>query len=389
MCCGSRPFQGAPVTDCRALVVVVALVAVAGCGKDTPASPLVPTPATGALAPPTPSSPGDQAQLTSLRPTLTVSNAPAGTTGTRTYEFQVSDRTDFAVTTGTGSFPVLARQTGVAEGASGTTSYTPDFDLQPATRLYWHARLRQGIDISEWSVTRSFNTAIVGYNRPGELYDPLVYGNTIGTPVGSTTLINGQGIKLNDGLSYVRYQLAQPLSIGEFSLEIAGLHPNGPGAKLKLFSMSDSTASNYDSPYLFTVQYRGINGNPDNCIAFKMRLGDPAFQLEADGSDRAKSIVALDPSHFYFFRAMWNDGFRMIIQNAVGTGTFYDLEYKSTDYFQNQLIRYQPTPHFAYLGANDEREGPENGSFPGEIVRNVFIGNRPRPASLGSALRVE
>jgi hypothetical protein len=38
--------------------------------------------------------------------------------------------------------------------------------------------------------------------------------------------------------------------------------------------MSDSTASNYNSPYLFTAQ--GVNGNPDNCISFKMRLADPA-----------------------------------------------------------------------------------------------------------------
>ena len=81
------------------------------------------------------------------------------------------------------------------------------------------------------------------------------------------------------------------------------------------------------------MQYRGVNGNPDNCISFKMRLADPAFQLEADGGDRAKRVFALDPSHFYFFRAMWNDGFRMIIQNSVGAGTFYDLEYKSTDQF--------------------------------------------------------
>jgi hypothetical protein len=38
---------------------------------------------------------------------------------------------------------VLARQTGIPEG-SGTTSYTPDFDLQPATRLFWRARFVQG-----------------------------------------------------------------------------------------------------------------------------------------------------------------------------------------------------------------------------------------------------
>ena len=366
------------------LLIVGACVAASACGKS--ATPLDPSPA-GKLPPPTASSPGDQTQLTSLRPTLSVTNGPAGTTGARTYEFQVSDKGDFSSVASPGSFPVLARQTGVAEGAGGSTSYTPDFDLQPATRLFWRARVTQGLDVSDWTATRSFNTAIIGYNRPGELYDPLVFGNTIGTITGSTTFIQGQGIRLNDGLSYVRYQLAQPLSAGEFSVEIAGLRANGPGSKLKLFSMSDSTASTYNSPWLFTVQYRGVDGNPDNSIAWKMRLSDPAFQLEPDARDRRNAVVSLDPSRFYFFRAMWNNGFRMIVQNSIGGSTFYDLEYKSTDYFDNRLLLYQPNPHFAYLGANDQREGPENGSFPGEILRNVFIGNRPRPASLGSALQ--
>jgi hypothetical protein len=368
------------------LVVGLCAVGASACGKTE--APLNPSAGGGTLAAPAAASPGDGAQLASLRPTLSVSNSPAATTGARSYEFQVSDKSDFSTTSSPGSFPVVVRQTGVAEGA-GTTSYTPDFDLQPATHLYWRARVTQGLEVSDWSATRSFNTAIVGYNRPGELYDPLVFGTTIGMIVGSTTFISGQGIRLNDGNAYVRYQLAQPLSTGEFSLEIAGLHPNGPGAKLKLFEMSDSTGNVYNSPSLFTAQYRGVNGNPDNCISWKMRLGDPAFQLEADGRDREKAVMALDPSHFYFFRAMWSNGFRMIIQSSVGAGTFYDLEYKSTDYFDGRLIPYQPNPHFAYIGANDEVQGPENGTFPGEIVRNVFIGNRPRPASLGSALRVQ
>jgi hypothetical protein len=50
------------------------------------------------------------------------------------------------------------------------------------------------------------------------------------------------------------------------------------------------------------------------------------------------------------------------------------------------LIPYAPNPHFAYLGGNDTREGPEDGTWPGEIVRNVFIGNKARPTSLGTAL---
>src|SRR5436190_18833609 len=48
------------------------------------------------LTAPTVVSPNDQAQLNSLRPTLTVASSPDGATGTRTYEFQVSDRSDFS-----------------------------------------------------------------------------------------------------------------------------------------------------------------------------------------------------------------------------------------------------------------------------------------------------
>ena len=261
--------------SCSLLLAAVCASAAAGCTKNE--TPVAPSATLGTLAAPTASSPIDSAQLTSLRPTLTVTNSPAAAaTGARTYEFQVSDKSDFSTTASPGSFPVLARQTGVPEG-SLTTSYTPDFDLQPATRLFWRARLAQGTAVSEWSATRSFSTAIVGYNRPGELYDPLVFGNTIGTIVGSTTFIPGQGIRLNDGNAYVRYELAQPLSAGEFSLEIGGLRPNGPGAKLKLFEMSDSTANVYNSPWLFTVQYRGLNGNPalhSSCLGRERSQGD-------------------------------------------------------------------------------------------------------------------
>ena len=120
----------------------------------TTAAPASPTPGAGTVTAPTATSPNDQAQLASLRPTLTVTNSPAGGTGTRTYEFQVSDKNDFSSTSSPGSFPVLARQTGIPEG-SGTTSYTPDFDLQPATRLFWRARVVQGTSVSDWTAARA------------------------------------------------------------------------------------------------------------------------------------------------------------------------------------------------------------------------------------------
>jgi hypothetical protein len=48
--------------------------------------------------------------------------------------------------------------------------------------------------------------------------------------------------------------------------------------------------------------------------------------------------------------------------------------------------RYNPTPHYAYLGAPLGRSGTESASIAGAIYRNVWIGAQPRPASLGSAL---
>ena len=110
----------------------------------------------------------------------------------------------------------------------------------------------QGAAASDWTATRSFTTPIAGFNRPGDS-DPLVYGSTIGTPVGATEFVAGKGIRLNDGNSYVRYQLAQPINNGEFSMEIEGLRPNGPGPKLKVFSMSDGTGDVYRSSYLLVA----------------------------------------------------------------------------------------------------------------------------------------
>jgi hypothetical protein len=47
---------------------------------------------------------------------------------------------------------------------------------------------------------------------------------------------------------------------------------------------------------------------------------------------------------------------------------------------------YNANPHYAYLGAPAGRSGLDSASIPGAIYRNVWLGDRPRPASLGSAL---
>ena len=77
------------------------------------------------LTAPVPVSPVNGDQLATLRPTLTVQNGTSSSqSGTRTYEFQVSDRTDFSLGASLAtSFLVAVNQTGVPEG-DGRTSFT-------------------------------------------------------------------------------------------------------------------------------------------------------------------------------------------------------------------------------------------------------------------------
>jgi len=368
---------------CRACVCLLGLVGffVVAC-SGSPSGP------SGSLEAPTADSPSNQAAVLSYHPTLSVKNGTASQGETRTYEFQISDKSDFSSTSNTGSFAVALVGT-VSEGANGTTSYTPEVDLQPTTRLYWRARARDGSAASSWTTTRSFTTPIAGYSRAGELYDPLMYGSTLGIPVGTTTFIPGKGVRLEDGNSYIRYQLVQPLDSGEFSMEIEGLRPNGGGPKMRVFSMSDGTGDLYRSNYLLNAQYRGVPGNPDNCISFKALLGDPALKLEPDFGTRAAAVMALDPSKAYFWKGTWSDRFRLVVREGINGSTLYDYGLSLADIGAAVNTTYNPTPHYAYLGANNGPYGEEDGSFPGAVYRNVWIGRNPRPTSLGSALYAE
>ena len=149
--------------------------------------------------------------------------------------------------------------------------------------------------------------------------------------------------------------------------------------------MSDTTYDLFRSPYLLTAQYRGVAGNPDNAISFKMLLGDPFLKLEPDLGVRSASIMSLDPSHAYLWKGIWGHGFTLVIKDGVNGPTLYNYGQTALEATGYDAV-YNPTPHFAYLGANNGPYGEEEGSFPGAIYRNVWISNNPRPASLGSAL---
>jgi hypothetical protein len=145
--------------------------------------------------------------------------------------------------------------------------------------------------------------------------------------------------------------------------------------------MMDGTGNLYRSKYLLNVQYRGLDGNPNNAISFKALFGDEEFKFEPDLAVRTASIMSLNPARTYLWKATWSNEFRLVIQDGVGGPTIYNYGLSSNG------STYAPNPQYAYLGANNGPYGEETGSWPGAVYRNLWVGNRPRPATLGNALR--
>ena len=136
--------------------------------------------------------------------------------------------------------------------------------------------------------------------------------------------------------------------------------------------------------YRVDIQYRGTAGFPPNAITFRALYGDGedlGLRYEPDTTTRFASVFLLNPSTIYHWKATWGSEFRLVVRDGgAGGSQIYNvgMQTKGT---------YAPVPHYAYLGAPVGRSGGESASIAGTIYRNVWLSNRPRPASLGSALR--
>lgn len=368
-------------------VIAVGLVAASAAACSDDKTPTTPTAPAANLTAPGLASPDDNAQLDTLRPTLTVRNATADQQGARVYEFQISDNSNFTAVTASNvaGFAATVSKAGVPEGSGGTTSYTLEQDLQPTTLFYWRARAVQGTSTGPWSTTARLKSKLIGFNRAGELYDPLIHGETVGDLVGSTTFLPGRGVQLNNGQSHVRYRLPQTITNGEFSMDVEGLRANAPGDKSKVFGMQEGQSDFITNRYRVDVQYRGTNGAPPNAITFRALYGDADdldVRYEPDTARRFASVFLLNPSTTYHWKATWGSEFRVVVlEGGVAGTTLYNYGVPSPEGI------YAPNPFYAYLGAPVGRSGNEAASIGGTIYRNVWLSNRPRPTSLGSALR--
>lgn len=368
------------------LMTAVAVVVAATACSDERSAPTAPEPAAN-ISSPALEAPAADSQLNTLRPTLTVRNATSNQTGARTYEFQISDSTSFtaATTSNVAGFAATVSATGVAEGANGTTSWTPPNDLQPTTLFYWRARAIQGTSTSAWSPVGTFRSKLVGFNRAGELYDPLIHGETVGEIIGSATFIPGRGLQLDNSQSHVRYLLPQTITSGELSMDVEGLRAHAPGDKAKVFGMQEGLSDFITNRYRVDIQYRGTGGVPPNAIQWRVIYGDADdldVRYEPDTAKRFASVFLLDPSTTYHWKFTWGSEIRLTVrEGGVNGAPFYDFGVPSPRGV------YAPNPHYAFLGAPVGRSGTESASIGGTVYRNVWLANRPRPASLGSALK--
>ena len=379
-------------------VPLTAAVVATACGDKKPTTPTTPAPVAATLTAPKVDAPATGSQLDTLRPTLTVQNVTSDQpTGTRTYEFQISDTTGFtaATTQASNGFDATVSKTGVAEGSGGKTSFAVENDLQPTTMFYWRARAIQGTVTGPWSDTFQFKSKLVGYCRADEVYDPLVFGDRLDCVqfIGQTAFVPGKGLKLLNGQSWARYQLPATITSGEFSVDVEGFTPGYPGDKGKVFGMDNGQGDFITNPYRVDIQYRGSTGVPPGAITFRALYGsadDLNVRYEPDSNKRIESAAEgsrMNPSFTYFWKATWGAEFRVVVKDggASATGingrTIYNYGVASLK------GRYNPTPHIAYLGAPIGRSGTESAAIPNLTYRNLYIGSKPRPDTLGSALR--
>jgi hypothetical protein len=354
------------------LLVAAGLLAVAvACGEKSPSpvSPSATTPATDAagdaavgpdgetMKTPAPShvSPANGVELENFDLVLRVNPVTA----------KFTDETRFAY-----RFQILRDGQPVGDHrTSNSTEWEVNLSsLEVDTTYSWRARAERGIAFGPWSEPWTFTTPEIpqGYNVPGELYDPLYTGRTVGTVNGPVTFIPGEGVRMEDFVSNIEYVLPQNIPDGEFSM-LVKTWTNTEGNKTKVMSMREGRSDITTNDRRFTIEKRG---NPAGIIAF--RIITRFSQEETVGQERVRR--EFDRNRFYLWRASFRGGrFQLeIFQDGPNGNRIYSFG-------KNYVPPYDPNPHLAYVGAPVGRGGPLDATVPGMIVKQVWLSNRPRP----------
>ena len=355
----------------RTLTVVTATallaVTIACSGADEPLSPASPT-----VGPPAASDAA--ADGSTLKVTAPEPVAPSD--GAALEEFDVLLRVNASTAKFTDGvqltyrFQLLEGGTVVRQSSSSNARTWRLSDLKNDTTYGWRARAEQGSLFGPWSATRTFRTPDQpeGYSSPGELYDPLLNGESVGDIIGSTTFVPGKGIRLNNQMARIKYVLPRTVQSGEFSMIISGLRTNTEGKKTKIMAMGEGDSDITTNDRRMTVEKRG---DPPGILAW--RFVSYLDVVDTVGAERVKR--EFNPNRDYFWVATWrNQFFRVRIYEGGPDG---NLIYNFGKSYEGP---YNPTPHHAWAGGPPGRVGPASGSVDGIVVRQVYLGERPRPA---------
>jgi hypothetical protein len=348
----------------RYLASITALGFSVACGggeKQLPASPSDVEGSNSAnVTAPAPMSPGDDARIDTIRPTLRVNNATSDGGGSRSYEFQVSDNSGFSSVSGQTAL-VAVSQSGVPEGADGTTAYVVPIDLFKTTRYYWRARAMQGASIGPWSATSRIRTPVGSYKGGNQAFDILTDGSNVADESRDIGYeLQGQqnpGMKLNGPESYALYRIAT-LSEGEISFIARRVKPGDSSfnSQVKIISMQDGTGDWNANAFRVAIEKRPPRESGKLVLRFMSGVA------ESGG-------IGWHDHQPYYFKLEWRGGtarLRVFFGENEGAPLVADI---STSYSGT----YSPPNHAVVVGSL------VNDTFRDVRISWLYAGPGPRP----------
>lgn len=352
----------------------VLAVAVA-CSKQpsTPVSPSSAPDSGAAAAPdgstlksnaPTPISPVNGAQPDTV--VLTASKATGKYSDiSPSYEFEIFNAANTRIYT-SGVIGGVGSGNNVTHEPPATTF---DFD----TPYTWRVRaVLQGAN-GPWSSIGSFRSAVGGYVRGNEVFDPLTNGpSKVINAANDVTWLPGVGVRLNSRQSFVEWKLPVTCTDCEFSAMMTNIGNGSEQWKTKVMSMLEQGTNTTDNRYRVTIDKRSTWVGQGSRIRYTMCSG-----LKAGNCDEpVTGAQNWDRTKTYFWKFEWRAGVAKLFVNRdgkngpamPGTGGGLTNRYE---------VPYNPTVHLVRLGSVGGRSEPETN--PGTIVWNVWVSPRARP----------
>ena len=294
-------------------------------------------------------------------------NAVAPTFGVNacslSYDFEVYDPAGVKVATEVVSSPTW------------TVTGTLAFETRHTWRVRGACLTSNPKTYGPWSSFGSFISSTGGFLHANEVYDPLINGKTVGQIHGPVTFIPGVGVRLETEDSWITYPLTQTNTAAEYSMIFTGVNIRNniedPKNSIMAMSRDDGSAFN-DNKYRMSVDVRG-NG----AIAFRFITGNNSSGAFVDTVGAERQVYGFKSANTYFVRATW-DGSVFNVNFKSGGADGADVYNFGKPY----KGAYAPNPWSAFLGrpwTPGSRDAPS--SYDGLVARQVWISNRPRPAS--------